>query len=77
MFVKEVGDGESKWHQDQAACPLNTDKFLTIWLPLVHIYDKSILYFIYILFIYLRGRLFIMHIISVLFFFIHLLLILM
>mmetsp|Transcript_7365 Transcript_7365/g.11085 ORF Transcript_7365/g.11085 Transcript_7365/m.11085 type:complete len:188 (-) Transcript_7365:39-602(-) len=34
MFVKEIGDGPSKWHQDSAACPLNTDKFLTIWIPL-------------------------------------------
>lgn len=33
-FVKEVGDVESSWHQDSAAAPLDTDKFLTIWIAL-------------------------------------------
>jgi ectoine hydroxylase-related dioxygenase (phytanoyl-CoA dioxygenase family) len=33
-FFKEPGDVESSWHQDQAAAPLKTRKFLTIWVAL-------------------------------------------
>jgi len=34
IFFKESNDVESSWHQDQAAVPLMTDKFLTIWIAL-------------------------------------------
>lgn len=33
-FFKEPGDLESSWHQDQAAAPVDTDRFLTLWIPL-------------------------------------------
>lgn len=34
VFIKEPGDGISPWHRDQAVVPLDTDKFVTLWLPL-------------------------------------------
>ena len=33
-FVKGPGDAPSAWHQDAAACPLHTDKLVTLWLAL-------------------------------------------
>ena len=33
-FFKEPGDKESSWHQDSSASPVDTDKFVTIWLSL-------------------------------------------
>ena len=33
-FVKGPGDAPSAWHQDAAACPLHTDKIVTLWLAL-------------------------------------------
>ena len=33
-FFKEPGDMESSWHQDSAATPLDTDRFVTVWLAL-------------------------------------------
>ena len=33
-FLKSPGDAPSAWHQDAAACPLATDKLVTLWLAL-------------------------------------------
>ena len=33
-FIKNPGDAPSPWHQDAAACPLGTDKLVTLWLAL-------------------------------------------
>ena len=33
-FFKEPGDTLSAWHYDQVAAPLDTDEFVTIWIPL-------------------------------------------
>lgn len=33
-FFKEPGDKQSSWHQDSAAAPLDTNRFVTIWLAL-------------------------------------------
>jgi hypothetical protein len=33
-FVKTPGDEMSGWHQDAAACPLDTDRLATLWLAL-------------------------------------------
>lgn len=38
VFIKEPGDSVSPWHRDQAVVPLDTDKFVTIWIPL----DKAV-----------------------------------
>lgn len=33
-FLKHPGDAPSAWHQDAAACPLHTDKLVTLWVAL-------------------------------------------
>ena len=33
-FIKPPGAAPSAWHQDAAACPLHTDKLVTLWLAL-------------------------------------------
>jgi hypothetical protein len=33
-FIKRPGDAPSAWHQDAAACPLHTDRLVTLWLAL-------------------------------------------
>jgi ectoine hydroxylase-related dioxygenase (phytanoyl-CoA dioxygenase family) len=39
VFLKEPGNSASPWHQDQAACPLATDCFVTAWIPLSDLTD--------------------------------------
>ena len=34
LFVKQHGDDASPWHRDIVAAPIETDKFLSIWIPL-------------------------------------------
>ena len=34
LFVKRAGDGETHWHADLAMAPLDTNSFVTAWLPL-------------------------------------------
>ena len=34
LFVKRPGDGETHWHSDLAMSPLDTNQFVTCWLPL-------------------------------------------
>lgn len=34
LFVKRAGDGPTHWHSDLAMAPLDTNAFLTVWLPL-------------------------------------------
>jgi len=34
IFIKQPGDGISPWHRDQDVVPLDTDKFVTFWIPL-------------------------------------------
>ena len=34
LFVKRPGDGETHWHSDLAMAPLDTNDFVTAWLPL-------------------------------------------
>ncbi len=36
-LYKEPGGGRTPWHQDQYYWPLDTDKTITIWMPLVDI----------------------------------------
>jgi hypothetical protein len=36
-LYKEPGGGKTPWHQDQYYWPLNTDKTITMWMPLVDI----------------------------------------
>jgi ectoine hydroxylase-related dioxygenase (phytanoyl-CoA dioxygenase family) len=33
-FVKEPGHGQTNWHSDARQCPLDTNDFLTAWIPL-------------------------------------------
>ena len=33
LFVKRPGDGTTHWHSDLAMCPLDTNAFVTCWLP--------------------------------------------
>lgn len=35
-LYKEAGGGKTPWHQDQYYWPLDTDKTITMWMPLVH-----------------------------------------
>jgi hypothetical protein len=37
VFFKEPGGGPTPWHQDHYYWPLDTDRMLTIWVPLVDI----------------------------------------
>ena len=34
LFLKRPGDGETHWHSDLAMAPLDTNDFVTVWLPL-------------------------------------------
>lgn len=34
LFVKRSGDGVTNWHTDLAMAPLDTNRFVTVWLPL-------------------------------------------
>jgi ectoine hydroxylase-related dioxygenase (phytanoyl-CoA dioxygenase family) len=34
-LVKEAGGGQTPWHQDQGYWPLDTDRTITLWMPLV------------------------------------------
>jgi len=34
LFVKRVGDGPTHWHSDLAMAPLDTNAFVTAWIPL-------------------------------------------
>lgn len=33
-FFKQPGDGDSAWHQDAVACPLDTQRMVTLWIAL-------------------------------------------
>src|SRR5687768_33427 len=35
-LFKEAGGGHTPWHQDQYYWPLETDRTITMWMPLVH-----------------------------------------
>ena len=37
VFFKEPGGGPTPWHQDHYYWPLDTDRMITIWIPLVDI----------------------------------------
>lgn len=39
-LYKEAGGGHTPWHQDQHYWPLNTDKTITMWMPLVDITEE-------------------------------------
>src|SRR5262249_24057703 len=39
-LFKEPGGGHTPWHQDQYYWPLDTDKTITMWMPLVDIDEK-------------------------------------
>jgi ectoine hydroxylase-related dioxygenase (phytanoyl-CoA dioxygenase family) len=39
-LFKEPGGGRTPWHQDQYYWPLDTDKMITMWMPLVDIDDE-------------------------------------
>ena len=39
-LFKEPGGGHTPWHQDQYYWPLDTDKIITMWMPLVDIDDE-------------------------------------
>jgi ectoine hydroxylase-related dioxygenase (phytanoyl-CoA dioxygenase family) len=34
LFVKRPGDDETLWHMDLATAPLDTNAFVTVWIPL-------------------------------------------
>jgi hypothetical protein len=34
LFIKRVGDGPTPWHSDLAMAPLDTNDFVTAWVPL-------------------------------------------
>ena len=36
-LFKEAGGGRTPWHQDQVFWPLDTDKTITMWMPLVDV----------------------------------------
>ena len=36
-LFKEPGGGRTPWHQDQCYWPLDTDKTITMWMPLVDV----------------------------------------
>lgn len=40
-LFKEPGGGPTPWHQDQGYWPLDTDKTVTLWMPLVDVSGKS------------------------------------
>jgi len=37
LFFKEPGDGPTRWHQDHCGWPVDSDRTITFWLPLVDI----------------------------------------
>jgi ectoine hydroxylase-related dioxygenase (phytanoyl-CoA dioxygenase family) len=39
-LFKEPGGGHTPWHQDKFYWPLDTDKMVTMWMPLVDVYEK-------------------------------------
>ena len=39
-LFKEAGGGHTPWHQDKYYWPLDTDKVITMWMPLVDIDDE-------------------------------------
>jgi ectoine hydroxylase-related dioxygenase (phytanoyl-CoA dioxygenase family) len=39
-LYKEPGGGHTPWHQDQIYWPLNTDKTITMWMPLVPVSEE-------------------------------------
>ena len=39
-LFKEPGGGHTPWHQDMYYWPLDTDKMITMWMPLVDIEDE-------------------------------------
>lgn len=39
-LFKEPGGGHTPWHQDQIYWPLDTDKTITLWMPLVSISEE-------------------------------------
>lgn len=39
-LFKEPGGGHTPWHQDQTYWPLDTDKTITMWMPLVPVSDE-------------------------------------
>lgn len=39
-LFKEPGGGPTPWHQDQFYWPLDTDKMITLWMPLVDIPEE-------------------------------------
>ena len=40
-LFKEPGGGPTPWHQDQGYWPLDTDKTITMWMPLVDVSAES------------------------------------
>lgn len=40
-LFKEPGGGPTPWHQDQGYWPLDTDKMVTLWMPLVDVSGES------------------------------------
>lgn len=40
-LFKEPGGGPTPWHQDQGYWPLDTDKTVTLWMPLVDVSAES------------------------------------
>lgn len=40
-LFKEPGGGPTPWHQDQHYWPLETDKTITLWMPLVDVSERS------------------------------------
>ena len=40
-LFKEPGGGPTPWHQDQGYWPLDTDKTITLWMPLVDVPPES------------------------------------
>ncbi|MFC4776256.1 phytanoyl-CoA dioxygenase family protein [Paenibacillus sp. GCM10023252] len=39
-LFKEPGGGHTPWHQDQIYWPLDTDKTITLWMPLVDVSEE-------------------------------------
>ena len=39
-LFKEAGGGRTPWHQDQFYWPLDTDKTITMWMPLVNVPEE-------------------------------------
>ncbi len=41
LFVKRPGDDETLWHMDLATAPLDTNEFVTVWIPLTPVPASS------------------------------------